>query len=418
MIHDWGKDNTIKPHSINKLDLLWEYYKEFLVVLGKGGYRRTTFPLCFVDAFCGGGMYVGPDGESVLGSPLRTLEAALQFEIAVNQPNRKINNRFKFFFFDEDQKAIDRLVYELNKYKRENSIPRHWEIKLNTGKFEDMADQVIQAVKKHSSSRRALFFLDQYGYSKVKIHTLYKILSELRQAEIILAISTDWLADHTDYDNQRIQLIEIGFAMDSVDRHIQKLKDGPDSDLMPKAQYERNLCQKLVVDEITSLKLTEKLYFSPYCIKSPASNKNYVFLHISRNLRAREVMISKQWEIGSRGGMVHEGPSGLNSLVFEAHGGQGYMFGDEDKKRSLSKLEGELLDQLRKVGKTTALGMYAPLANSVIVPKKDLYEVLKKLYRDGAIIALTPKGNPIQKCISDETQIELPPHKQISLPWD
>lgn len=417
MGYQWDKDNPppIMGHSINKLQLIKEYYSAYLDILGKGGYRRNTFPLCFVDGFCGGGQYESTSGAEVLGSPLLTLDAALEFEFSVNVTQERVRNNFKFLFIDSDKKATACLRYYLE--QKYSHLPRHWKVDIWDGAFEQLVDSVIRSIKEHSRSHRALFFLDQYGYSQVSINSIKKIMAELSHAEIILVISTDWLTDKLNHEGVRDQLLKLHFPLNSVEQLISELKAGPTNEKMTEPQFARERCQSFVINTIVRNIGLKPLYFNPYCITSKGSNKSYVMLHLSSNLRAKDAMLCTQWKVGNiEGSVIHEGKGGLSALVFSSHEGQSFLFQDHERKINRTDLEAEIPKFLHLTGKQTALDIFSKIANLTPAPKQDVYDVINKLSIYKIVSAKTPAGHGIRGKVSDDTIIELPPQPSLFLP--
>jgi len=415
MGYDWESQPLIEPHSINKLALIEDYYSRYLNILGKKGIKRNTFPLCFVDGFCGAGEYDLGGGQVQLGSPLLTLQAALQFEGSVNPEIQAVKTKFKFFFVDTDPKAIRLLKNRIGNLRKTRPIPDAWEIILMEGEFEALRDTIIQNVKEHSTNQRAIFFLDQYGYKDVSMPTIWKILSSLKESEVILTISLDWLVDYSSTDEFEAKFAKLGFAHHST-RDFQERMSGHSADDPNTRRIYRMEAQKFFHTEIIEqCQLSVPIHQSPYIIESAASNKSHIILHLARNLRAKEAMIDVQWKRGKD--MIHEGPGGLNAHVFIQLPCAPFLFQEEESCRLCDELKGQLLERIPPPDKATRTDeIYKKIANLTPARKEHIYRALRMLFSEGYISAKTEKGNPVRKNIHDNTMIALARTRSIFLP--
>ncbi len=69
-------------------------------------------------------------------------------------------------------------------------------IHLRASQFEQEAPNIVEAVKRKGHSHRALFFLDQYGWSDVSFASVRSIFANLKNPEVILTFSVDSLIDY------------------------------------------------------------------------------------------------------------------------------------------------------------------------------------------------------------------------------
>src|SRR5258708_37661776 len=61
--------------------------------------------------------------------------------------------------------------------------------------FEEACPDVLAHIQKKGTAHRSLFFLDQYGWSDVRLETIRTILSTLKNPEILLTFAVDALID-------------------------------------------------------------------------------------------------------------------------------------------------------------------------------------------------------------------------------
>lgn len=135
--------------------------------------RQDLFRLTLVDGFAGGGVYRhATTGEEVLGSPFVMLEAAKEAEFLINQNRqKKIHFDIQYIFIEADKATAEVLRFQL--VERGYRSLLNESIHVLDGRFHDHADTVVQEIKKKSpKSAKAIFLLDQYGYTDVPVSLL------------------------------------------------------------------------------------------------------------------------------------------------------------------------------------------------------------------------------------------------------
>ena len=415
MTYQWGVGHVplIKQHSINKLRLVRNYFNFYLKIVGKGGFKRSTFPLCFVDGFCGGGKYETKDGVVVDGSPFQALEAAIEFELSVNIPTPKTRNRFLFLFIDENRQTVDFLKAEVEKWRQLNSLPADWEFHFWCGSFSNLCGRAIELCRRHSTSERAIFFLDQYGYAAVRIQDILRIMTGLRHSEVVFTFSTDWLIDKAPRTELERKLKDMGCLPRSVDSFASKIDNMSSERGETAAQSKRRICQKFFVKEIVeNFPSDHRPYFSPYIYRSKESNKNHAILHLSWSLKAKEVMTGVQWDLADD--MLHEGPGGLNAHISYGEG-RTFFFDDPSVDRTMPDLKEQLLRRVQDLGPIPAGVLYAKVVDSTPMTKEHIYDALEELRKEGRISATTAQGNSSQR-IKDDTVVKIARHTHLWLP--
>ncbi|AEJ01254.1 hypothetical protein Nit79A3_1422 [Nitrosomonas sp. Is79A3] len=327
----------IQQHSVVKHEILRSYLIAYIKTLISNP-RREEFRLALIDGFAGGGAYQHAlDSKELLGSPFIMLESAKEAELIVNKDRHKpIVLNLDFFFIEENRQASEHLKYELIKRGYGSRIDK--DIFLHTSLFEQQADSIIEYVKKRSPrAARAIFLLDQYGYSKVPKLTIRKIMQELHGSEIILTFAVDsmlnYITDKTDVTRELLD--KIGIPEILRGRTIEDIKDKePDWRL-----YIQSCLYKDLVDGCGAK------YFTLFFIRSEKGHGDYWLIHFSQKARARDVMTRIHWEKNTN--FIHYGGPGME--MFSALGyipsydgsytGQpGFLFDDYARDQSIKTL--------------------------------------------------------------------------------
>ena len=183
----------IKEHSLAKLSVLRNYVSDYIDRLCDGS-RRDVFKLDLVDGFSGGGLFLS-EGEEVSGTPLIMLEEAGAAYIRLNERRTKaLSFDLKFHFVDVATDHTEYLSGVLR--EREFEVPGH-KVEVYNKPFEDVVGTIIADIKRRQPrAGRALFLLDQKGFSQVEFGLVRRIFGELKNAEVILTFSADALVNH------------------------------------------------------------------------------------------------------------------------------------------------------------------------------------------------------------------------------
>lgn len=291
----------IGAHSLAKHDVFATYIDSYIKILSSNP-RRRELNLTIVDGFCGGGAY--QNGSVIVpGSPLRVLRAVKAAEASLTLTRQNgFQMKSQFFFVDKRPEHIEYLQHELMKSEFSDDISAS--ISVSTGLFEEKAADIIQRIKARGSSHRALFFLDQYGWSAVSFATVRQIFARLRNPEVLLTFSVDSLIDY--FSNQTVQTaggraIELDPAMGEA---IKALKT---------EQGQRHLIQGFLYKHIISS--TGADFYTPFFIRSADSRRSYWLLHLSKHGRARDEMTRLHWTMSNI--FSHPGDAGFNALGYD-----------------------------------------------------------------------------------------------------
>jgi len=302
--YDWklGKPPPkIGSHSIAKHDVFASYIDRYINILSANP-RRRELNLTIVDGFCGGGVYRnGP--VFIPGSPLRLLRAVKAAEASLTLARQNgFEMKSQFFFVDKQPEHIEYLQHELMTSEFSGDVGGS--ISVSRGLFEEKAADIIQFIKARGPSHRALFFLDQYGWSAVSFATVRRIFASLRNPEVLITFSVDSLIDYFSDETARTaggQAIELDPVMGEA---IKALKT---------ERGQRQLIQGILYKHIISS--TGADYYTPFFIRSADSRRSYWLLHLSKHSRARDEMARLHWTMSNI--FSHPGGAGFHALGFD-----------------------------------------------------------------------------------------------------
>ena len=385
MPFNWHPNDSppkLEEHTKAKLDVLRRYLRAYFDKLGVIPFR-DQFRLDLVDGFAGGGTY--RDGDSIVsGTPLVMLEESADAEERLNR-NRAKPLRFdcKFHFVDVNPDHTNHLrrVLAERGYRVDDE-----KILVRNAGFEDVADVIIADVlRRQPRSGRAIFLLDQTGFSQVELALVARIFSRLPRAEVILTFASDALRNHL---SDRPQLINAVAPLELTRPQIQDLIQLKDGD------GERALAQRVLRNHIRTT--TAATYDTPFFIRPKRSRRALWFLHLSRHPTARDVMIECHWN--SFNTFEHYGSGGFDMLGWDAlNTGTVPLFhfkeidADQMRKDLLDSMPSEL-HALASEQPITADTMRHMLANRTAARFSDLDKTVLDLAREREFDILGPDG--------------------------
>lgn len=152
---------VLDPHTKAKHDILRRYLQAWFPILNKHNDR-----IVYIDGFCGPGRYKG--GEK--GSPIIALEVATTHR-------KTMKGGLVFLFIDERQDRIDHLRQVLTTI----SLPPHFKVSVECGKFHEKIGRVLNSLAKDSASLAPTFaFVDPFGFSGIPFSIIKKLLEQQR----------------------------------------------------------------------------------------------------------------------------------------------------------------------------------------------------------------------------------------------
>ena len=272
---------SIEEHSLAKLSVLRNYVARYIDRLCQGS-PRDVFKLDLVDAFSGGGLFL--DGSlEVSGTPLIMLEEAENAFSRLNEGRTKpLRFDLKFHFVDVEPDHAQFLSGVLK--EREFNIPGY-KVRVHNNPFKDVVGEIIADVKsRQPRSGRALFLLDQKGFSQVEFGLIRRIFEELAHAEVILTFAAETLV------NFMVERPELSAAVRPIElrdadiRDLVELRDGAGG---------RAVVQRALRDHLRFG--TGATYDTPFFIRPRKSRRALWFVHLSRHPVARDVMVQCHW---------------------------------------------------------------------------------------------------------------------------
>ncbi len=163
-------------HSKAKVALYGDYLETYLAILTNSKYIKK---INIFDLMCGEGLYQ----NNQKGSPLVALEKTKK--VLAGKPN--FNPSISFIFNDNGQSEIE---YNISKINRLKSICNSIDIPENVSiqfRENDLLIAIREAIDiaANSTQTKSLFFVDPYGYKKIKPQFIKDILSN-NSSELIV----------------------------------------------------------------------------------------------------------------------------------------------------------------------------------------------------------------------------------------
>ncbi|MXX09663.1 MAG: three-Cys-motif partner protein TcmP [Synechococcus sp. SB0673_bin_10] len=389
----WHPDERppwIEPHSKAKLEVLRAYLRQYFDRLAVSR-RREELKLDLVDGFAGGGTF--QDGDKILpGSPLVMLEEAEAARHRLNEGrDKKLEINCRFYFIDKERSHTDHLRQALK--ERDYKIDEK-EITVQTGLFEDNLEGVIRSIRERQPrAGRAIFLLDQTGFSCVKLDLVRRIFSELATAEVILTFAADALINHLAKTPEMIKMVA---PIKLTESHIHDLIEYRNGD------GGRALIQRTLRNQIRGV--TQAAYDTPFFIRPEISRRALWFIHLSRHPTARDVMIQQHWNIQNT--FEHYGTGGFGMLGWDTIRDSetiplfefGKLDEQEMRKQLLNSLPGKLFG-LASEQPVTIDAIHHALANQTAARFSDLDEAILQLVRGGEFDILDSNGKARSKSL-------------------
>ena len=302
--YDWESGSpapVIQQHSTVKHRVLGAYVSAYIQTLISNP-NRNEFRLVLIDGFAGGGLYRNAaTGAQVFGSPFIMLDAVREAEAVINANRRKqVKLDIDFYFVEKNQPAAAYLWQALTQFGHGERIGK--DIFLLNSDFESNADQLIDQVRrKMPRAPRAIFLLDQYGYSEVPTERIAKIIQSLAGSEVILTFAVDALLTYfSEHSNLTKSLLrKIGIP--------EVLRGRSFDDIKNSEEHWRLFVQSSLYQDL--VKKCQAQYYTLFFIRSTQGHGDYWLIHFSQRARARDVMTRIHWENNNH--FIHYGGVGL-----------------------------------------------------------------------------------------------------------
>ena len=379
----------LEDHSKAKLDVLRSYLRCYYDRLGRV-HARDVFRLDVVDGFAGGGLF-SYQGNTISGSPLVMLEELKAAEERLSSSRRKpLDFDVNHYFIDSNPQHIRHLQSVLS--QREYSFGDGSPVTVICAEFEHVLDRLISQIsQRQPRAGRAIFVLDQCGYSRVNLNLVKKIFSRLNSAEVILTFAADSLMNFLHNSPQFVRTVSpIG------------LTDELFQDIMYRKILERPLVQRLLRDHIRQQ--CGALYDTPFFICPKVSRRALWFIHLSQHPTARDVMMQCHWHSGNT--FLHYGSGGFDFVgwdpILEKASLGLFRFGcdeEEQLKKDLCNTLPEKLTPLMGDNSISIEHMRLELANQTSATYSILDEVIVELYHSGELRILDARGKARSKAL-------------------
>ena len=292
----------IEEHSRAKLAVLRRYIHDYYDKLGVNP-ARDELKLDLVDGFAGGGIF-RDDGSIQSGTPLIMLEESEAAEKRLNENRTKpLRLDCKYHFVDvnpDHTRHLQKILHDRG-YRVDGE-----KIVIHNRPFEDVAEEITEDIlRRQPRAGRAIFLLDQTGFSQVGVARVANIFAKLPTAEVILTFAVDALINHLAETPQLIRAVAPLELTESQIHDLIEFRNGDGG---------RALIQRVIRDHIRTL--TGATFDTPFFIRPKQSRRSLWFLHLSRHPTARNVMIQCHW--GSYNTFEHYGSGGFDMLGWDA----------------------------------------------------------------------------------------------------
>lgn len=415
--YDWevgGKLPTLLRHSAVKHALLHDYLVDYFLTLVSSPHQ-DHIKLTIVDGFCGGGRYLDEKGVEAPGSPIVILKALAEAEARIfhdQQRTKPLKLDAELICIDEDVSALTHLRWVLDQEGYGGKL--HSEhIRLLHGSFDQHAETVIKYSKDRSRrAGKAIFVLDQYGYSGVPLGTLQAICTQLAKAEVILTFNVDSLINFLSDKNLAHFEGKTGF-----DGAI----SAEDMDNLSKGPHWRRQIQSKLYGRITTGSGAK--FFTPFFIRPAKGHGDFWLLHLSQHAKARDVMASTHWKHNNH--FVHYGKAGLDmfgvgyAAVIDSNGKPQSAFEFDDLAASQSHTS--MLDEIPRLLDKNRDGIsfgdfFLQRCNTTPATREMIEKAALELVREKEIevVGENDSKRNVRTAIQNEHVIRLPKQKRFS----
>jgi len=377
----------IEPHSIAKLDVLHGYLSRYIETLG----MLVNMPVMrfdIVDGFSGGGIFTDKQGGLRFGSPLTFLHSIEAARIAVGEKRgRPLEIEARYFFVDSDKNAIEYLKQTLVEHGYRDALEES--IFLINAEYTSVYEKIVGKISARSSRAKAIFLLDQFGYSDAPLDSISYILRKLPRAEIILNFATDsllaYLNDSTEF---RQALRKTGISESILE----------DDQIIGKHKGWRFLAERELSAAIKQA--TGSRFYTPFYIVSEESHRAYWLVHLCMHPKAHDEMIKTHWDVGNL--FRHYGGAGteMHMWGYNARNDPGlsgildFGFGEMDKNECIRALQSELPNLIYSQADGISFeGLASSISNNTVAWQDLIKEQLGFLRSEGEIEIITPNGN-------------------------
>lgn len=390
--YDWVNGPAeLEAHSLTKHDVLVGYLRRYFEQRTLNARGRERLRITLVDGFCGGGLYtIRGSQQEALGSPLRMLGAVEEASFLINKDRTKpIALEVQYVFIDKDASAIAHLKKVLHDRGYSGEIGRS--IHIIRDEFAAASSSVIDLVRRHTPrATKALFFLDQYGYTDVPTPLIQRIFTELPNSEVVLTFHVSSFATYTndEFTDQVSSKLAIDIRRALGGKSIEQLKADDNADW-------RRFIQAALYQALVSN--CGAKFFTPFFIRGEGSGHGeYWLVHLSQHPRAQDVMKQVHWQHQNH--FVHYGGAGLDMLASHTMGFRqeftgGFRFDDVALHQSADALFQQLAENVYARSKPVLIGELFSSTCNTSPGTSDMYKkALEALVGDHDIVITSADG--------------------------
>lgn len=374
---------AIEAHSDRKLSVIEAYLKVYFDTVAREP-RMDCLNITVVDGFSGGGIYRGADGPRE-GSPLVILNAIFAAQLRLNEARKKpLAINAVCHFGDENREHVEFLRETIQSTQFANSLGRTTHLHHST--FAELLPRVIADIRRRQTRGRAIFVLDQFGYSDVPMDAIRCIFDTLPKAEVILTFSIDALLNYLQEEKTPGAVVEQFGVDDSFLRMWQGWKAGKHGG--------RAMAQRVLMEQMH--RFSGARFFTPFMMFSSGDNRNMMVAHLSQSQAARDKMLSVHWAFKNT--FKHLGRGSLFELGYDARletDAALFEFSDSDRSNMRLELETELPRQISEAVGSAPLPfgeLLLRIGNKTAATNADVAATLQRLSEAGEIEVLKVGG--------------------------
>ena len=309
----------------------------------------------------------------------------------------------RFYFIDKEKAHTDHLRKVLTErdYRLDDGS-----IVVRNELFENEIEGILNSIQQRQPrAGRAIFLLDQTGFSQVELALVSRIFRELPAAEVILTFAADALVNHLSQTPQIAKAVAPLQLSESQMSDLIHYKDGSGG---------RALVQRTLRDHVRNV--TGAIYDTPFFIRPEQSRRALWFLHLSRHPTARNVMIQQHWDIQNT--FEHYGPGDFGMLGWDALRDSATLPLFQFRELDADQMRDQLLNSLpREVfglvseQSITIDALRHMLANQTAARFSDLDQVILRLFEEREFDILGLEGKTRSRALK-----RLHPTDRIALP--
>jgi len=418
--YEWvdGAPPRIAPHSLAKHRILREYAGRYVQTVTQNP-RQERLRLAIVDGFAGGGEYEDATaGCTVPGSPQILIDAVHEAEGLANVGRRKpIQVDATFHFVEMEPRTVACLRAVLARRPDWNrEAPR---VHIHEGSFEQHLEPIIADIQRQGRIHRAIFVLDQYGYTAVPLPLIRRIFEALPNAEIFLTIAVGWITAYL--PTIADMATKLGLPREVLD-HIAR-DEGTAFDVDdPNRRPDLFAVQRLLQQVFTRF---GSIFYTPFFIVSRDSHRPYWFLHLAKSFRAHDVVTDLHWRVQNH--FEHFGAPGIGMLGYDPLRDRDLirqlpLFRFDERARGLTRdaLMVGLPERMHaQFADGTSFGnLMCEIANDMPATEAQVAQIISDLCREGE---LSKRGAAGQRRAPEtlprvDDLIELPRQLRLSIP--